>query len=186
MAALRPAYNCCGWDCRSSQTFLSLSFDALFGVNSFKGIHHFLLYIDKRTNKESKCQCTLSNRKYLVRYNDTWNTFTAQAQLGSRLRAHTESHFKFLHLAWTVHRSQDRHTITIFKILVTTKAVSFFWVYLSLCFCCQQMTNEPKQHRVGIYKICPKSGVYGMTTLDVSLMHKKWNLNPTLNTSQDF
>lgn len=45
---------------RSSQTFLSLSFDAVFGANGFKGIHYSLLYIDKRTNKESKYQCTLS------------------------------------------------------------------------------------------------------------------------------
>lgn len=140
---------------------------------------------DKRTNKESKCQCTLSNRRYLVRYNDTWNTFTAQTQLGSRLRAHTESHFKFLHLAWKVHRNQDYHMITAFKIPITTKAVPFFRVYLSFCFCCQKMTSEPKQHSVVIWNLPKVSSVYGMTISDVSIMHKSPNFNLTLNTSQD-
>lgn len=138
---------------RSSQSVLSLSFDAGFGVNGFKGIYHLLLYIDKRANKEQKCQCTLSIRGYLLRYNGTWNTFTAQAQLGSRLRAHTESHFKFLDLAWKVHRNWDHHTITTFKILVTNKEVPFFWVYLSFCFCCYKMTNEPKEHSLGIWNL---------------------------------
>lgn len=138
---------------RSSQSVLSLSFDAGFGVNGFKGIYHFLLYIDKRANKEQKCQCTLSIRGYLLRYNGTWNTFTAQAQLGSRLRAHTESHFKFLDLAWKVHRNWDHHTITTFKILVTNKEIPFFWVYLSFCFCCYKMTNEPKEHSLGIWNL---------------------------------
>lgn len=138
---------------RSSQAFLPLPFDAGFGVTSFKGAYHFPLYIDKRAKKQCKCQCTLSNREYPLRYDDTWNTFTVQAQLGSRLRVHTEGHFKFLHLAWKVHRNQDHHTITAFKILVITKAVFFFWLHLCFCFCCQKMTNKPKEHSLGIWNL---------------------------------
>lgn len=91
----------------------------------------------KRTNKDSKCQCTLSNRWYLIRYNDSSKTFPAQAQLGSRLTAQTQTHFKFLQLAW-----KDLPMTTAFKIPVTTKAVPFFRLYLSLC--CWKTMNEPK------------------------------------------
>lgn len=51
MAALRPGCKCGGETGRSTQAFLSLSFHAVLHVNSFKGIHHFLLYMNKR-NKE--------------------------------------------------------------------------------------------------------------------------------------
>lgn len=98
MAALKPG--CKRWgETGRRRPFYPFPFMQLH-VNSFKGIHHFLLYMDKKNKERFQATSALNQTE------DLWPDIMPDEKKkpASRLRAHTETHFKLQQLTWEVHR----------------------------------------------------------------------------------